>query len=194
MSQAARARRSNCQGWTLRAKAYEERFRQKRLHSIRNIPNQWGYQQSRENFAYIKLRGSYGWVSQDGLDRIVVGTAKATIIEKEPLLRWYFGLFQEVLSHQERNLVVIGYGFGDEHINQLIARSIKGSALRLFVISPRQPKDFKDLCTPSRPCAPHGQDIWEGLYGFYPGRVTDFYKDHEGGMLPPGDVFFGSLD
>ena len=68
------------------------------------------WSKSSECFAYVKLHGSYGWRSQDGSDVMVIGHGKLGSIEKEPLLKWYLLLFDEILGQPERNLVVVGYG------------------------------------------------------------------------------------
>lgn len=164
--------------------------------AIEEIQRQF-WAKSTENFAYIKLHGSYGWIGTDGSERMVIGSAKMSIINQEPLLLWYLDLFREVLDEPGRNLVVVGYGFRDEHINEVIAKSIENRGLRLFVISPKQPRDFQDmLClgTSSDPSAPHGKRIWAGLCGYYPGQVTDFYIDNQVGLLPQGRAFFDSLE
>ena len=91
---------------------------------------------------YIKLHGSYGWKSSDGTNRLVIGYDKRNQINKEPLLSLYFNLFKKVLSHPNRKLLVIGYGFGDEHINEVIINSIMEYELKLYIIEPRKPSDF----------------------------------------------------
>jgi hypothetical protein len=52
---------------------------------------------------------------------MVIGYGKRGRTEKEPLLAWYLQLFKEVLNAGDVNLVTIGYGFGDDYINGLIA-------------------------------------------------------------------------
>lgn len=73
---------------------------------------------------YVKLHGSLNWRSFDGSDAMVIGDRKEEQINKEPLLKWYFEIFKEVLFQTERKLMVIGYGFGDEHINGVHAMSL----------------------------------------------------------------------
>ena len=66
---------------------------------------------------YIKLHGSSNWAQQGapGL-MLIIGGNKAAEIEKQPLLKWYHEKFQELLSGSQ--VVIIGYSFNDEHINQ----------------------------------------------------------------------------
>lgn len=94
------------------------------------------------NFMYVKLHGSYRWKAHDGAMAMVVGQGKQGRIDKEPLLRWYLSWFKESVNEGDKNLVVIGYGFADEHINNIIADAVHDHGLRLFINSPQLPADF----------------------------------------------------
>lgn len=158
---------------------------------------------SAERFVYIKLHGSYGWeTTRDGAECMAIGHAKTEIIKKEPLLRWYFSLFEDVLHAGDRNLVVIGYGFGDAHINELIASAIQNHGLRLYVVSPMLPRDFREMLLPLQAMgaglAAEGYQarnaLWRGLVGYYQASVTDFYRDEARDLTPLGRAFFNSLE
>ena len=56
---------------------------------------------------------------------MVIGRGKVGQIHNAPLLKYYFELFRNVLFQPERRLFVIGYGFGDKHINKIIAEAVK---------------------------------------------------------------------
>jgi len=130
-------------------------------------------------FMYVKLHGSYGWSSQDGTDAMVIGYGKKGRIDKEPLLSWYLTIFKEVLHASDRNLVIIGYGFGDEHINEIIASAINERGLRLHVICPMEPDEFRNrlrgLSGFNTQQIAHGHEIWKGVFRYYRNQVTDFY-------------------
>lgn len=51
-----------------------------------------------ENYFLIKLHGSCNWVSFDGSEIMVIGRGKKRKIQKEPLLKLYFEIFENVLS------------------------------------------------------------------------------------------------
>jgi hypothetical protein len=87
---------------------------------------------------YIKLHGSYGWRSSDGVNRFIIGKDKEVELSREPLLSYYFDLFKEVLSKPRTKLLVIGYGFRDKHINHVIADAVAKSGLTIYVISPSE--------------------------------------------------------
>ena len=146
---------------------------------------------------YVKLHGSYGWLSQDGTDAMVIGHGKKGRIEKEPLLSWYLSLFKEVLHAGDRKLVVIGYGFGDDHINEIITGAIKEKGLQLYIICPMEPEQFRNqllrLHGVNIELNPYGEDIWSGLYGYYPSKVTDFYDIYSNTLPPRGEVFFKNI-
>lgn len=85
------------------------------------------------NFIYIKLHGSVNWQSHDGGDCLVIGTRKSEQIKKEPILGQYFDVFEKVLCRPDCRLLVIGYGFGDVHINEVICKAIVDFRIKVFV-------------------------------------------------------------
>jgi hypothetical protein len=155
------------------------------------------WDKSLERFAYIKLHGSYGWKAKNGTDRMVNGHAKTEIIKKEPLLQWHLSLFEDVLREPERNLVVIGYGFGDKHINDVIAAAIRDHGLKLFVVSPKQPRDFREMLSPVNAVVervrPRGDELWQGLFGYYRGSGTDLYQEDGLQLKPLGQLLMRDL-
>src|SRR5689334_730278 len=53
-------------------------------------------------------------------------------------------LFRAALTAEgEQKLVVVGYGFGDGHINEAIIEGIE-QGLRLWIIDPRSPTELRD--------------------------------------------------
>ena len=64
---------------------------------------------------------------------MVIGTGKEEQIAGSALLAWYFGVFERVLNGGGVSLMTIGYGFGDVHINRVIASACRKSGLQLFV-------------------------------------------------------------
>lgn len=148
-------------------------------------------------FMYVKLHGSHGWKSKDGSDAMIIGHGKKGRIKDEPLLRWYLSLFEEVLTLQKRKLVVIGYGFMDDHINEVIAKAVKNNGLRLYPVYPKAPKEFRDHLIPL-----HGfnvefkkacMKIWEGLGGYESCKITDLYDPRSTIIPPRGQAFLRRL-
>jgi hypothetical protein len=120
---------------------------------------------------YVKLHGSYGWISSSGLNRYVIGKDKEDQIEAEPLLSWYFNLFRNVLSNPNRKLLIIGYGFRDAHINEIFANSIKDFGLKLYVISPSDQSKFIE----SIRSVEYGDILLQGLSGYFPYKLLDIF-------------------
>jgi hypothetical protein len=146
---------------------------------------------------YLKLHGSVGWRAANGSESLIVGTTKTSAIEKEPLLRWYSDLFKQVLHAGDRNLLVIGYGFRDSHINAVLADGIKEHKLRLYVVTPQTPDEFYAQLVPrhavvTRPIEPRGQEIWDGLAGYYV-RSVDQLLDDQWNLLPDGEALLDRL-
>lgn len=129
---------------------------------------------SSSKFFYVKLHGSMNWYSSNGKRRLVIGRNKSQQISDEPVLKRYFELFERALSTQNLRLFVIGYGFGDEHINQVIADSIKNNHLRLYVLNPSNPESFKKDLHDRKP---QGERIWNGLTGYYPYNLSQVFPD-----------------
>lgn len=99
---------------------------------------------SGSDFFYIKLHGSHDWIDSDGNRRIVIGRDKNNQINREPLLREYLSVFKQVLSQGQSHLMIIGYGFGDDHINHVIADAIRKNDLKVYVLSPLSIGEFSE--------------------------------------------------
>lgn len=130
---------------------------------------------SSSKFFYIKIHGSWNWYSSDGIKKLIIGRNKINQINEEPVLKEYFEIFKASLLQKNVRLFVIGYGFGDEHINEVIAESIKNKNLKLYILNPTIPEQFKnDLCN-SRP---YGEIVWGGLNRYYPFSLSRVFPDN----------------
>jgi hypothetical protein len=65
-----------------------------------------------------------------------MGGNKPSAIPPHPILKWNQDRFTEFLSQPDTRLMVIGYGFGDDHINRAIGQGVDRGTLRLFIIDP----------------------------------------------------------
>ena len=118
----------------------------------------------------IKLHGSYNWKSCDGSDIMVIGRGKTEQIQKEPLLNYYFEVFKKVLSQDQCHLLIIGYGFGDEHVNSIISSAVSEYGLKIYIISPDSPENFKKKLFEK-----NNIGIWRGLSGYFPFTLEDIF-------------------
>jgi SIR2-like protein len=83
----------------------------------------------------IKLHGSSNWLNSGKRDLMVMGANKSEMIARFPVLKWGFDYFTNALIEPASHLMVIGYGFHDEHINAVIKKAAE-KRLRMFVIDP----------------------------------------------------------
>jgi hypothetical protein len=94
-----------------------------------------------------KLHGSSNWVTSEGRDLLVLGGAKTNAIAGAALLSSYFEEFRRRLSIPDTRLIIIGYGFGDAHINEAL-RAAEKTGLKIFVIDPAGAGIFDKLDDP----------------------------------------------
>jgi len=85
---------------------------------------------------YFKLHGSSNWSGPDGAATLIVGGNKSQAILGTPILKWYQAEFEKRLFSGSARLMVMGYGFRDGHINDLIIKAIRDHDLRMFNVSP----------------------------------------------------------
>ena len=125
------------------------------------------------NLVFMKLHGSVNWQGMDGSQCLVIGTGKTPQITREPLLKWYWKCFRDVLSRPNCYLAVVGYGFGDEHVNEVIAEAVRNFSLNVFVISPTKFGDLMDTIQSQ----PLGDEILPAITP-YNNKLTDLYVDN----------------
>ena len=155
------------------------------------------WQSSVEPFVYLKLHGSLGWKATDGSDVMVIGQNKNGMIDKEPFLRWQREVFKRVLKEGNCRLVVIGYGFGDVHINEILADAIHHNGLRLYIVSPLEPNNFKSwLHRDQNPLFPSDMipKLWGGVFGYHFGTVEDLYVQGKWELSKSGKTFFQQVN
>lgn len=85
---------------------------------------------------YFKLHGSSNWQEIHGAPMLIMGGNKRQEIGLSPVLSWYHQLFEEHLYQADTRLMVIGYGFRDAHINEVIMHAVNDRGLKMFVIAP----------------------------------------------------------
>jgi hypothetical protein len=85
---------------------------------------------------YIKLHGSSNWTDGSGKELLVMGGDKALVIDQFPILKWKHQQFKEYLSRPDTRLMVVGYSFGDLHINQTVRDAADTGNLRIFITDP----------------------------------------------------------
>ncbi len=147
------------------------------------LPDQAGVEKAKStlnNASYIKLHGSYGWVSSHGGKQMVIGKNKESDIDQEPLLKWYFEIFQNLIYEGDKKLLVIGYGFADNHINDILLKGVQEHRLSIYVISPTDPEIFKNKLE-GKPAHFGSYEIskylkiWDGVKGYFPYTLRQIF-------------------
>ncbi|MFC2099424.1 SIR2 family protein [Candidatus Bipolaricaulota bacterium] len=145
------------------------------------LPNRQEVDSMRQTFPspgrsyLIKLHGSCNWIDNEGEERMIIGGLKSDRIAAVPLLRWYFNIFQEVLHRPNAHLLLIGYGFGDQHINDVIAECIVNTGLSLYVLGPSSLAGFTKKLTDIN----EGRDLLSGLRGYFPYSLVEVFPADE---------------
>jgi hypothetical protein len=132
-----------------------------------------------KNFNLVKLHGSINWRTTDGSSAIVMGRRKPLTIAKSPLIDWYHRVFERILASGDARLMVIGYGWGDEHVNDPIADAVRDHGLQIYSWDRAHPRD---LLNGKR----RSDEILGGIMGFSLRPMTD--------VMPPTPVNPGSAD
>jgi len=147
------------------------------------LPNEDGIEKAKNtlnNASYIKLHGSYGWISSHGGNQMVIGKNKVNDIDQEPLLKWYFEIFQNLIKEGNKKLLIIGYGFADNHINDILLNGIQEHGLSLYIISTTDPEMFKNRLE-GKPSHSGSWEvskyskIWNGVKGYFPYSLREIY-------------------
>jgi hypothetical protein len=85
---------------------------------------------------YFKLHGSSNWMTSGSGGRLLIlGGQKAASIDQHPLLTRYMQDFQNYLRRPDTRLMIIGYGFNDEHINEEIGMAVENNRLKIFIVT-----------------------------------------------------------
>jgi SIR2-like domain len=85
---------------------------------------------------YYKLHGSSNWKDDTGEPVLIMGSAKSGAIERFAILKHYHERFSSLLAQPNTKLMVIGYSFQDEHINEVIYNASTNQGLGTFIIDP----------------------------------------------------------
>lgn len=83
---------------------------------------------------YYKLHGSTGWETMDGHPLLVIGRDKTGTIARHPILHWTYQRLEESLGKRPTRLMIVGYGFGDDHINQTLIDAHQAGTLALMYL------------------------------------------------------------
>ncbi|MBI5134392.1 MAG: SIR2 family protein [Candidatus Taylorbacteria bacterium] len=132
------------------------------------------------NSSYIKLHGSYAWASSNGGNQMVIGKNKSENISQEPLLKWYMEIFMGQIFEKNKKLLVIGYGFGDAHINDILLKGVQEYGLSIYIVNPTDPEIVKNKLE-GKPShfgsweVSKYAGIWNGVKGYFPYSLRQIF-------------------
>jgi hypothetical protein len=87
---------------------------------------------------HYKPHGSSDWHADDGRGLLIMGGDKSALIKEHEVLEWHYQQFMNYLSRPNTHLMVIGYSFSDEHINDAILKAWRARTLTgMFIVDPR---------------------------------------------------------
>lgn len=84
----------------------------------------------------FKLHGSVNWRKADGSSLLIIGAGKDASIQQDSLLSWYQVKFREHLFAGDTRIMVIGYGFSDTHINEMLMEAASSHGLKMYLVNP----------------------------------------------------------
>lgn len=82
---------------------------------------------------YVKIHGSINWLDKDGLPIMVSGANKEEKLLRNQLLNAGMNLLKSDADNGTQ-ILVIGYGFADEHINGILAQALGHGNCELILI------------------------------------------------------------
>lgn len=127
---------------------------------------------------YFKLHGSSNWETSTSNEIMVMGGNKGNIVSQFPLLKWYHDEFKHQISTPTATLMIIGYSFGDDHINRTIVEGVKTGVLKIFIIDPigldvLDRNRHAQIYTPSELFS----DLWPNLAGASRRSLREIFGD-----------------
>lgn len=136
-------------------------------------------------YSYIKLHGSNGWLSFDGNNQLVLGTNKLEDLRKEPLLNWYLDIFEQSIFRDDAKILIVGYGFRDDHINDRLVKSIEQYNTKIYILDPSNPEVLRNKLMYDNPegiikaSTRNTHHIWNKMSGCFSSTLEEIIP-HDG--------------
>jgi hypothetical protein len=101
------------------------------------VPDNLPFRVDERTQPYFKLHGSCNWNEAHGGPLMIMGANKVENMKAFPILLRYQEAFAHYLMGEPGSrLMVIGYSFRDDHINQIIFDAVHQAGLKMFIIDP----------------------------------------------------------
>ncbi len=125
---------------------------------------------------YIKLHGSFNWRNEDNTQLVITGQRKLEKILSVDILDWYWDMLRHVLQQGNVKVLLIGYGFRDEHLNRALADAVYETNLKIYIISPNDFTISQDLMSKN------GYDMKafkKGLAGYFQTDLLNLFPSDQ---------------
>ena len=83
-----------------------------------------------------KLHGSVRWRTNDGQPILIMGGGKTMAINRFPVLKASFEAFDRYLAMPDLRLMMVGYGFGDDHVTTRMVAAAAAPDAKTFFVDP----------------------------------------------------------
>lgn len=128
---------------------------------------------NRDNILYIKLHGSFDWRDKKKQSIMVIGRDKEEEIKRHSLLQSYLDKFKKILNENKIKILIIGYGFNDQHINRVLSDA---SNLDIYIIDPTDTRKwFEDIKKKSE----FGESIIKKIRGYFPETLENIFPNND---------------
>ncbi len=125
-------------------------------------------------FNLIKLHGSCDWRDSQNEHMMIIGKDKIKTIDNIPILKSYYDIFEKVLLSGKVKLLVFGYGFGDSHVNTILAEAKRKYKLEIHLIT----NEERNIVKGKLDQIIDGDTIYDSIHGIY--KPTELYpNDHD---------------
>ncbi len=127
------------------------------------------------NSFYVKLHGSFNWRSSDQQQLIITGENKIEKIKTVGLLSWYWDILRDVLTQGDAKVLILGYGFKDKHLNQVLEKAIFEKNLKIYILSP---EPFSSMRAAAKQYQFH-KALEEGLSGYFQSDLLGLFPSDQ---------------
>ena len=103
---------------------------------------------------------------------MIIGTTKERMIGEHPLFAWYLEAFKWAIARGNQKLLIIGYGFRDEHINRVLLEGVQNHGLRLYILTITPLDQLRLEMTNGNYWA---LPLLDGIMGYYPYPLSDVF-------------------
>ncbi len=92
------------------------------------------------------------------------------------ILSWYFQIFARAIFEGNKKILIIGYGFNDQHVNQLLVAAVQEHGLKIYIISRESMEDLRHRLEGGHHYA---LPLMDGISGYYPYTLLEIFPTNQ---------------